>query len=272
MKGRVHMKFSFSTLGCPQWNWRDILAIASDLGYDGIEVRGVERKRSILDAEPFWEKNIEKTLEDLKRHKLSIPCLTSYCSLSNKSNINEITTEIIGYIDIAARMGIPYVRVIGDDAPEAGENVDMDFVFNRYKEMAEYAATKDVRVLLETNGVYANSDIMLEVMKRAANPGAGVLWDIHHPYRFYNESVEDTYKKLKEYICFVHVKDSVVIDNKVKYGIIGTGDVPVEKCLELLKKDGFSGFVSLEWVKQWCPELEEPGIVFPHFINWIRTY
>lgn len=35
------MKISFSTLGCPRWSWREILATACDLGYGGVEVRGV---------------------------------------------------------------------------------------------------------------------------------------------------------------------------------------------------------------------------------------
>ena len=37
------MKLAFSTLGCPGWMWRDILSAAADLGYDGIEMRGLFR-------------------------------------------------------------------------------------------------------------------------------------------------------------------------------------------------------------------------------------
>ena len=35
------MKFSFSTVGCPNWLWSEITAAALDLGYDGIELRGL---------------------------------------------------------------------------------------------------------------------------------------------------------------------------------------------------------------------------------------
>ena len=35
------MKLSFSTLGCPKLSFRDVLSIAKDLGYDGIELRGI---------------------------------------------------------------------------------------------------------------------------------------------------------------------------------------------------------------------------------------
>ena len=41
------MKISFSTLGCPRWSWREILATACDLGYGGVEVRGVGNDISV---------------------------------------------------------------------------------------------------------------------------------------------------------------------------------------------------------------------------------
>ena len=35
------MKISFSTLGCPRWSWREILAPGCALGYGGVELGGV---------------------------------------------------------------------------------------------------------------------------------------------------------------------------------------------------------------------------------------
>ena len=35
------MKLSFSTLGCPDWDFGEVFAVAADLGYDGIEIRGI---------------------------------------------------------------------------------------------------------------------------------------------------------------------------------------------------------------------------------------
>ena len=39
----------------------------------------------------------------------------------------------------------------------------------------------------------------------------------------------------------------------------------------MLKDGGYDGFYSLEWVKRWDTTLEEPGIVFAHFANYMRT-
>ena len=35
------MKLAFSTLGCPEWTWTEIYPMAYDLGYSGIEIRGL---------------------------------------------------------------------------------------------------------------------------------------------------------------------------------------------------------------------------------------
>ena len=51
--------------------------------------------------------------------------------------------------------------------------------------------------------------------------------------------------------------------------MMGYGDVPVFDALKVLKENGYDGTVSLEWVKRWNPDLEEPGIVFAHFMSYI---
>ena len=35
------MKLAFSTLGCPEFGWSDVYSMAKDLGFQGIEVRGL---------------------------------------------------------------------------------------------------------------------------------------------------------------------------------------------------------------------------------------
>ena len=38
---RIIMKIAFSTLGCPNYDWKDIYSMAKDLGFDGIEIREI---------------------------------------------------------------------------------------------------------------------------------------------------------------------------------------------------------------------------------------
>ena len=61
------MKLAFSTLGCPNFSWPDIYAMAKDVGFSGIELRGLGDEIFSVHAEPFSEENIEKTKEKLKK-------------------------------------------------------------------------------------------------------------------------------------------------------------------------------------------------------------
>ena len=265
------MKISFSTLGCPEWTWEDMVVTAKDLGFDGIEVRGIENELNVPKAKPFQSVNIEKTKERLAKINLEIPCLTSSCFLFDKNKIDYYIYEGKEYIDLANKLGTPYIRVLGDSDPAPSENIDFDFVVKNICILADYAIDKGVKILIETNGVFADSGLLSKLLTSVNRQNVRVLWDIHHPYRFMDEPVKKTYDALKKYISFVHVKDSVIENGKVKYKMMGYGDIPVKDALQLLREDNFSGYVSLEWVKRWCMDLEEPGVVFSHFINYIKT-
>lgn len=72
------MKFSFSTLACPDYTWADIYSMAKDLGFDGIEVRGLGN--DIFDASknmPFSPRLLPATRQKLASLRLTIPCLSS---------------------------------------------------------------------------------------------------------------------------------------------------------------------------------------------------
>jgi len=137
-------------------------------------------------------------------------------------------------------------------------------------ELCEYGKEKGVQPLMETNGPLGSTEAMMCFMERVPSENKGVLWDIHHPYRYFGESPEVSFGRIAPLLRHVHVKDSMLVDGKVSYKLLGKGDVPVKETLLLLKSKEYDGFVSLEWVKKWNPELEEAGIVLPQFANYVR--
>lgn len=68
------MKLSFSTLGCPRWTLKEIVATAKDLGFGGVEIRGIGDKINALEIPEFSDAEIEQTKEnrsDWACHSLS---------------------------------------------------------------------------------------------------------------------------------------------------------------------------------------------------------
>ena len=88
------MKLAFSTLGCPDFDWPEIYAMAKDFGFSGIEIRGLGDDIFAVKAKPFQEKNIEKTMEQLRKLRLEIPCLSTGSSLKFPDKIEETKEEI----------------------------------------------------------------------------------------------------------------------------------------------------------------------------------
>ena len=41
-KDEMTMKLSFTTLGCPDWSFAKILEEAQRIGYEGVEIRGID--------------------------------------------------------------------------------------------------------------------------------------------------------------------------------------------------------------------------------------
>lgn len=264
------MKFAFSTLGCPSWSWGEILSAAHDLHYDGVEIRGLGRELYAPRIGIFQPQNWPETQQRLQALGVSISCLTSACYLGDKEDRENMLAMGRAYIDTAELIGAPNIRFLGDEKAEPGDDVDIDYVTENLKELAAYARGKSVSVLLETNGVFASTSICAKVMKAVDEPQAGLLWDVHHPYRYMSESPEVSYENIKPWLRYLHMKDSRIENGQLVYRMMGFGDIPNEEVLLLLKNDDFQGFVSLEWVKRWNKNLTEPGIVFPHFINYVH--
>ena len=266
------MKVAFSTLGCPDWPWPEIIASAKDLGYDAIEVRGIENELYAPKMKPFLGRNLAVTKEKLASLHLVISMLTSACVLGNKENAKVEMAAAKEYIDLAAEAEIPFMRVLVEPQaePVCSLQTDLPFAADALYQLGEYAKGSKVKILAETNGVLADSQTMRGFIAPIAGDHVGVLWDTHHPYRFYGEAIADTYANLKPYIAYLHLKDSQMINGKLVYRLLGNGDIPVDDVLKLLQKEAYDSYVSLEWVKRWNKDLEEPGIVFPQFIQYVK--
>ena len=138
------MKLAFSTLGCPDYSWSDIYAMAKDIGFGGIELRGLGDDIFSVHAEPFSKENIKKTKEKLKKLHLEIPCLSSGCALRFKEQMQENIQEIGEYISLAQQLGTPYIRILGDRTAEITTDFDDADVIEALRILAPQADRKSV--------------------------------------------------------------------------------------------------------------------------------
>jgi len=263
------LKISFSTLGCPNWLWKEILVAANDLNYQGIELRGLGPDLFIPQAKMFLPENLSQTRESLEKRNLEISCISTECVLSSDSD--DVILKAKSYIDLAESLGVKYIRILGDVNPWPCDSVNQDVVFNNLVVLEPYAKSKNVIMLVESNGIYAKSKLLSDLLSHANSPFIQALWDLNHPVRYYNESPEETWQNIGKYVRHVHVKDSVIKDGSLTYCMLGYGDLPITEAFKLLKNNGYNEYVSLEWTKRWNNELEDAGIIFSHFAHNVRN-
>ncbi|MBE1445297.1 MULTISPECIES: sugar phosphate isomerase/epimerase family protein [unclassified Paenibacillus] len=267
------MKIAYTTLSCPNWSWEQILNETTRLKYDGIEIRGMEGEMFLPKARPFLPENLEKTLEELHSKQIQIIGLNTSCQFHDLDKFDDFIAEGKAHIDLAQKLGVPYIRVFGNKVPDPFQKEQIiERISRGIKELCDYGSERNVRILLETHGDFSDLDHMLPVLEKVASANLGVLWDMEHTYKRYGNTIEPFIEKIFPYIEHVHVKDTKKVNGKFQLCFIGDGEVPIKNNIELLKKYGYTGYLSLEWEKKWHPELEEPEVVLPAFIQYIRAF
>ena len=175
-------------------------------------------------------------------------------------------------IDIAARLGIPYVRVFGNrllgDTPQEQKKC-YDLVAKAIAQLCQYTANTSVRILLEVHGDYTTVKTMGEITARLKDyPNFGLIWDIAHTSA-YGDNWGEFYAAFRHLIYHVHIKDQKNTKPKV-LTMIGEGELPITAIANGLSEDGYEGYFSLEWEKKWHPELPELPSALDAFVRTLR--
>ena len=265
------MKLVFSTLGCPELNWGETCSMAKDTGFAGFEVRDLGDETFNYHA--FVPENREKSKAQLNRQGITISCFSGGKALCDPAISESARAETRAYIDLAAAMGTEFVRVLADDSGKPAHEVDDEVVLASLRDLAPYAKAKGVTLIIETTGVYCDTARLRNLLTRVKSDAVGVLWDIHHPYRWNSETPEKTVQNLGSLIKYTHFKDSVAdADGNITYKLMGEGDLPIKEAISALRSIDYNGFISFEWFRRYTPDLEDSGIAFPHFVNYMSQF
>ncbi len=267
---------SFSTLGCPDWNFQQITSFAVQHGYNGIEVRGIQRQMDLTKCPEFSTEDSRKATVALMKEKgLQFVGLGSSANLhfaegeQREKNMNEAKR----FIDLAQQINCPYIRVFPNNFPKNQQkNQTIDLIIKGLLELGDYAKQKKVTVLMETHGDVVKIEDLETIMRLAEHPNVGLVWDISNMWTITKEPPVEAYKKLKKYIRHTHIKDAKLAGDKLQYTLLGQGDVPIFEAIDVLAKDGYKGYYSFEWEKMWHPEIAEPEIALADYPKTMKKH
>ncbi|MBE6947561.1 MAG: AMP-dependent synthetase [Ruminococcaceae bacterium] len=254
------MKLSFSTRGWPGLSWEEMMEMALEMGFSGIEVYNLPKFDEMLDRSgPFHKYQAAATVRQMRDKKLQIPCFdTSFDISDSKENVDELS----GLMEVAHNIRVPYIVVCALQDNE-------ELVQQRLQSLLTEAEALGVGILLKTSGIYKDTARLRTMMDQFASDYLGALWDVHHPYRDMGESGDTTVKNLGSYIRHVHLRDS---DDAGHYQLIGEGTMPIADVMRALTSVNYDGFISLEWKPDWLEDLKDPEVIFPYFVNYMSRF
>lgn len=246
------MKFAFMSFSCPELSIKEILNTANRFGYDGIELR--------LDA--GHKHGVEVDIEKAKRETvkaetaasgIEICCLATSLRFANPETAGKMIEDSFPRIELASALDCSRIRIFGGNIPEAiSREKAIGTAVDALSEVAPFAEKKGVKLCFETHDDWCAPEDTVAVLKKVDNPALMANWDIMHPVRVENRSIDEAFEVLKPWIYHVHAHDGVSSEEGIQYVPMGTGIVDHKRALERLQEIDYEGFVSGEWIN-WEP-------------------
>jgi len=268
------MKLAFSTLGCPDWDLAEVIAGARKYGYNGIELRALRGSLDLPGCDEFAAERIATTREYLKREGIEVCCVDTSCafhSVDASERVAQVNMAVI-HAELAVKLGAPLIRVFPDKIqPGAQREQTRDWIAACLHDVAEQLPV-DVDVGLETHGDFARAEAAVEIVELAIHPKVRLIWDVANSVAA-GDTIERAAALVKPHLAHIHLRDAKPVSGSEHWlpVLAGRGRVSFADALVAIRDLNYDGYVSFEWEKYWHPEIEEPDVALPDFINSIRA-
>ncbi|MER5864883.1 sugar phosphate isomerase/epimerase family protein [Kitasatospora sp. NPDC002040] len=231
------MNWAFSTLGLPDAPLPEVLRLAADHGWAGVELRCAPGQPVHLGLTAAERAAAVRQFGSAGVRPLTV---CSYVRIAAPGDDAAVLAELLDHVRLAADLGAPYVRVFprGDDATAV----------RRLAAAAPEAARLGVRVLIETHDTHRAGADVARIAEAVDSPAVGGLWDLLHTW-LAGESPAASYAALAPRLGYVQIKDVASPDDLTPLPL-GAGLLPIDDCLRLLPADTW---VSWEYEAPWHP-------------------
>jgi sugar phosphate isomerase/epimerase len=271
------MKYAFMSFSTPESTLGEMIELARRFGYDGLEPRidlghahgvetaiGAEARRTIVDQ--------------MAASGIELSCLATSLHYADPAAADQVLRESHERIDLAGDLRVPALRVFGGKIPEdLSREAAIDTMARLLASIAGHAGERNVRLCIETHDDWCDPRHVAAVLRRVDHPAVAANWDIMHPVRVCNYTMDEAFEALKPWIGHVHVHDGMG-PGQATFKAIGTGDIdqmmPIgtggidhRRALQLLRSINYAGCISGEWIR-WEPY----EIHLPREIATLRKY
>jgi sugar phosphate isomerase/epimerase len=162
------------------------------------------------------------------------------------------------WIDRAALLGAPHIRVFAGVAPKGFARADADkMVISALEEVCEHAGKRGIFLGLENHDSIRNADTLLPMIKAVNSPWLGINLDSG------NFHGGDPYKDFAACVPYaLNVQIKAEIDNPAG------GKMPADfaRLTQILRDAGYQGWIALEYESE-----ENPAVAVPRHLRALKT-
>jgi sugar phosphate isomerase/epimerase len=267
------LKLAFSTLGCPNWDLKQVVQAAREYSYDAIELRAISGELDLINRPEFQRAEIESTRGWLADQGLEFCCVDTSCRFDSP-DASERRTNIdvaVRYTELAAALNAPLIRIFPDKIQRGTTREETrDNIASCLLEVA-HRSSGNVRIALETHGDFARGHMAAEIIRLAGHPRVVLIWDVANSMAA-GDAITAAALEVAPFLAHVHLRDARPVDGQEHWlpVLAGCGEVSFQETVAALRGLQYAGFVSFEWEKYWHPEIEEPEVALPDFVNAMK--
>jgi len=231
------MKLGFMSSVYPDKSLTELIEIGKTYGYEGLEFRPEWGHAHGIELEASQAERREAAAV-LRESELEGICLSPGTRFHDEETREAELEKLTRYIDLAADVRIPYLRVFGDPLPIAGQGKrarQYQVLADYYGRAAERAGAAGVTLALETHMNFRGVDAGEVLFQAGYPPALRINWHLGHCLR-YGEGVDEAYRHVKGSVVHVHFSLS---DDEAQ-------NRAQERQVALLKNDGYDGYFSIE--------------------------
>jgi len=254
------MRPGFMSSVCPNQTLDELVETAQHYGYEGIEFRTEWGHGHCLELDAT-SAQLAAARRTLANGGIAASCIATsvkFNSLDAGDHFPHRET-LRRAIVLAAQVGAPVIRTFSDGLPEDPAQRDkvIGLAAESYAAVDGWAGEHGVTVLVETHtnmkGQWAR-----RILDKAGAENLAVLWHTgHHLMR--GQSVDEAYGHIRGHVRHVHFTAQ---DDHAH-----VSDAENQRMFDLLARDGFAGFFSVEIINP-----EDPAAVLAHHIAKYHTY
>lgn len=195
----------------------------------------------------------------------SIACIDSCCDISDKNAEAENIRKLETAISVADNINVGYVKVSAFGSSET----EFEYVKEYLTDILKMCEEKNVVLLVETSGMFRDTDKLCELLNFFASDFIGADWNMYETYFGNGEDAEHTIKNLGAYVKLVHITDAEEYEKRT---LIGEGKIPFKDMMNALRSINYDGYICIEWDTKWAEGVTDLEVILTHFESFMEAY